>query len=65
LSRAASLAEEILSAYSLKISELTLIPGVGGVYEIKVNGEEIFSKKEIGRFPNDGEIMGLLQSRIS
>ncbi|MGZ6530024.1 MAG: SelT/SelW/SelH family protein [Tumebacillaceae bacterium] len=65
MSRAASLAEEILSAYSLTISELTLIPGTGGVYEITLNGEEIFSKKELGRFPNEGEIMQLLKTRIA
>jgi selenoprotein W-related protein len=33
-----------------------LIPSKGGAYEIEVNGKRIFSKLELGRFPDDGEI---------
>jgi len=32
------------------------VPGVGGVFEITVDGRLAFSKKQTGRFPTDEEI---------
>jgi len=40
--------------------EVQLIPGSGGVYTICVDGRQIFSKKEVNRFPDEGEIIKLL-----
>jgi selenoprotein W-related protein len=33
-----------------------LVPGVGGAFEITVDGRLVFSKKALGRFPTDEEI---------
>jgi selT/selW/selH-like putative selenoprotein len=38
-------------------AEVELAPGVGGVFEITVDGQLKFSKKQIGRFPSDDEII--------
>ena len=32
-----------------------LTPGSGGIFDVKLNGNLIFSKHKLGRFPNDGE----------
>jgi selenoprotein W-related protein len=37
--------------------ESTLIEGSGGVFDVRVNGELIFSKKVAGRFPDHDEII--------
>jgi selT/selW/selH-like putative selenoprotein len=37
-------------------AEVELVPGVGGVFEITVDGQLAFSKKQTGRFPTDKEI---------
>ncbi|CCO07426.1 SelT/selW/selH selenoprotein (fragment) [Desulforamulus hydrothermalis Lam5 = DSM 18033] len=42
--------------YKNRISSLELIPSGGGVFEVKKNGTLIFSKKELGRFPDAEEI---------
>jgi len=39
-----------------------LVASGGGVYEVSVDGELIFSKKKLGRFPDDGEILKLIRS---
>jgi selenoprotein W-related protein len=65
LPRAVSLADEILNNYANKVGEFNLIPSTGGVFEVSFEGDLIFSKKDLGRFPEDGEIMKLLESRIS
>jgi selenoprotein W-related protein len=36
--------------------EVELVKGVGGVFEITVDGRLAFSKKQLGRFPEDSEI---------
>ena len=36
-------------------------PSSGGVFEVDVNGTNLFSKKQLGRFPNDGEIVQLIR----
>jgi hypothetical protein len=35
-------------------------PGGTGQFDVVADGELVFSKHEIGRFPEDGEILGLL-----
>ena len=38
-------------------AEVQLVPGVGGVFEITVDGSLKFSKKQTGRFPTDEEVV--------
>jgi selenoprotein W-related protein len=45
------------------ISTLELIPSRGGVFEVTIDGDLIFSKVELGRHAKAGEIMGLIRSR--
>ena len=37
-----------------------LIKGTGGVFEVTLNNSLIFSKKELGRFPDDNEISEII-----
>ena len=37
-------------------AEVELVPGVGGAFEITVDGRLAFSKKQLGRFPTDEEV---------
>lgn len=39
-----------------------LIKGRGGIFEVKVAEDLIFSKKQVGRFPTDDEILEKLGS---
>jgi len=42
----------------------TLLPGSGGQFEIVVDGKLIFSKKQLGRFPEPSEIIGQLPATV-
>jgi selenoprotein W-related protein len=50
------LAEEILHDNPTTLSGVTLIPSSGGVYEITLDGQLIYSKKETGQFPDPDAI---------
>ena len=62
--RAAWLAQEILTTFSEDIGEVALQPGVGGILEIRLNDELIFSRKESERFPEAKEIKQLIRDQI-
>ena len=41
-------------------AEIELIAGSGGVFEVQLDGREIFSKKKEGRFPELKELLSLI-----
>lgn len=59
-----SLADEILKAYEFRLSALELVPASGGVFEVSVDGDLIFSKKALGRHAYAHEVLGLLKGRV-
>ncbi|MCP3891040.1 MAG: SelT/SelW/SelH family protein [Desulfobulbaceae bacterium] len=50
---------ELLEQFGIK-SEI--IASSGGVFEVVVDGELLFSKKSLNRFPEDGEVVNLINS---
>ncbi|MBM4197901.1 MAG: SelT/SelW/SelH family protein [Gammaproteobacteria bacterium] len=66
LLRAAWIAQELLSTFEQDIGEVALVPGsVGGIFEVRVNGEVIWSRKERGHFPEAKELKQILRDRIA
>ena len=45
-------------------ADILLISSGGGVFEICLDDELIFSKKSLKRFPEDGEVEKLINNRI-
>ena len=41
-------------------ADVNLLPSEGGVFEVVVDGNLIYSKKGLNRFPEEGEVEGLL-----
>jgi selenoprotein W-related protein len=64
LLRAAWMAQELLSTFDGDIAALTLIPGTGGVFDIRLDGTMLWSRKEHGRFPEITELKQLLRDRV-
>jgi selenoprotein W-related protein len=65
LLRAAWMAQELLTTFDQEISELTLRPGTGGVFEVHANGELVWSRKAQGRFPEITELKQLVRDQIA
>jgi selT/selW/selH-like putative selenoprotein len=40
-----------------------LIKGANGVFEVIVDGDLVFSKRSLGRFPDDGEVAESIRGR--
>ena len=61
LPKASSLEVELKNNFPQ--ANISLISSGGGVFEISLNGNLIFSKKALNRFPEDGEIKKLVMDR--
>ena len=61
--RASSLEAALKQAFSEQV-EVTLIPGSDGIFKVTLDGKLLFSKKEVGRFPESPEIVGLMQDNV-
>lgn len=58
------MADDILSNYQHIIEEFTFITGTKGAFEFKVNDEMLYSKKELGRHAEPGEVLELFKELI-
>lgn len=65
LMRSAWMAQELLTTFEGELDELTLHPGTGGIFEIWVNGTQIWSRKELGGFPDIKQLKQLVRDKIN
>ena len=63
--RAAWMAQELLTTFDQEISELSLLPVTGGIFEVVANGKVVWSRKEAGRFPEITELKQLVRDIIA
>jgi selenoprotein W-related protein len=65
LLRAAWLAQELLTTFDTDLNTVSLMPGTGGEFEVRLNGAIIFSRKAAGRFPESKELKQLIRDVIA
>lgn len=65
LLRAAWMAQELLTTFQNDVGEVSLVPGSGGVFNVRLEGEMIWCREKEGRFPESKELKQLLRDRIA
>ena len=64
--RAGWMAQELLNTFAEELGSVTLTPDVtGGVFEVRIDGEIVWSRKEAGRFPEIKELKQRVRDRIA
>ncbi|MCH7998434.1 MAG: SelT/SelW/SelH family protein [Chloroflexi bacterium] len=63
--RAAYLAQELLTSFEKELGEVALVPGSGGIFEVRLDGETLATNRETKVMPEAGEVKRLLRDRIS
>ncbi len=56
--------QDLLFNYQHIIAELTLVTGSKGVFDVRVDGESLYSKAETGRHAEDGEVLALFADLV-
>lgn len=59
-----SLAGELLRQFEHLVEGLTLVPSDGGRFEVTVNGRLLYSKLQLNRHAQPGEIVGLINKMV-
>ena len=59
-----SLTDELLKNYEHVIETLTLVPAEGGRFEVTVNGQLLYSKLQLHRHAEPGEVLGLVKKIV-
>ena len=54
--QALQVAEELIANEQHRLKRLALVMGSNGIFEVRAEGIVIFSKKAMGRYPQQGEI---------
>jgi selenoprotein W-related protein len=64
--RAGWMAQELLTTFAEELGSVTLTPDrTGGVFEVRIDDEVIWSRKERGRFPEIKEVKQLVRDRVA
>jgi selenoprotein W-related protein len=56
LLRAAWFAQELLTTFQAELGEVALLPGTGGVFEVRLDDRVMWSRAQEGRFPELKEL---------
>jgi selenoprotein W-related protein len=65
LLRAAWTAQELLTTFMDELAEVALVPGKGGVFEVRLDGETVWSRAKERRFPEMAELKQLVRDRVA
>lgn len=60
------MAQELLTTFAEELGSITLTPDVtGGVFEVRVDNDLIWSRKEKGRLPDIKELKRLVRDHVA
>jgi selenoprotein W-related protein len=60
------MAQELLTTFAEELGSVTLIPDdTGGVFEIRLDGKLLWSRKEHGRFPDIKELKQRVRDEVA
>ena len=65
LLRSAWMVQELLTTFESELGEVALQPGSGGTFEVRVNGETLWSRKAEGRFPEIKELKQFVRNAVA
>ena len=63
--RAAWMAQELLTTFETEIGGVTLVPGTGGIFEVRSAEKLLWSRKAEGRFPDIKQLKQLVRDAVA
>ncbi|MEX0936317.1 MAG: SelT/SelW/SelH family protein [Pirellulales bacterium] len=65
LLRAAWMAQELLTTFTGELGEVALVPGSGGIFEVRVDDRLVWSRAQQGGFPEIKQLKQLVRDCIA
>ena len=63
--RAGWTAQELLTTFQAELGEVALVPGTGGIFDVRVGEQLVWSRAAEGRFPELKELKQRLRDVIA
>lgn len=63
--RAAWMAQELLVTFEKELGEIALVPGSGGVFNVRIDDTVVWSRDQRERFPEIKELKQLVRDRVA
>jgi selenoprotein W-related protein len=54
----------VLEEWEGRLAVLEVVPGRGGIFDVHVDGELVFTKSMLGRYPKPDDVVPLLRERL-
>jgi selenoprotein W-related protein len=55
----------VLEEWEDEVGAVEVVPGANGIFDVHVDGELVFTKSMLGRYPDPGDVLPLLRERIA
>ena len=54
----------MLEEWERVVGALEVVPGRGGIFDVHVDGDLVFTKSMLGRYPKPDDVVPLLRERL-
>ncbi len=54
----------LLQGWGAALESVDVVAGTGGVFDVHVDGELVFEKRMLGRYPDPDDVLPLIRERI-
>lgn len=54
----------ILEEWEGVVAAMEVVPGANGIFDVHVDGELVFTKSMLGRYPDPDDVVPLLHARL-
>jgi selenoprotein W-related protein len=54
----------LLEGWGAVLESVDVVAGTGGIFDIHVDGERVFEKRMLGRYPQPDDVLPLISERI-
>ena len=54
----------LLEQHEEDLATIEVVPGANGIFDVHVDGELVFTKSMLGRYPEPDEVVPLVEARL-
>lgn len=55
----------LLEEHESRVGVLEVVPGRGGIFDVHVDGELLFTKSMLGRYPDPDDVLPLVTPKLT
>ncbi len=54
----------LLTGWGAALASVDVVAGTGGIFDVHVDGDLVFEKRMLGRYPQPDDVLPLIRERI-